>query len=74
MFPPIALTARPPSPPRSTRREGTILASGSAASLEGRLFADPAGLIATLARGVHRHTGDGETGDMAMLAVRRHAR
>lgn len=45
-----------------------------AASLAGRAFPDPAGLIAVLAQEVNRHTGDGTTDDMAMLAVRRHTR
>ncbi|MER5447672.1 hypothetical protein ABT065_18870 [Streptomyces sp. NPDC002764] len=45
-----------------------------AAGLRGRVFADPAGLLAALAQEVHRHTGDGTTDDMAMLAAPRHAR
>ncbi|MCD9879096.1 PP2C family protein-serine/threonine phosphatase [Streptomyces guryensis] len=39
--------------------------------LSGRLFQDPAALLATLAREVHRHAGEATTDDMALLAVRR---
>ncbi|WP_405871382.1 PP2C family protein-serine/threonine phosphatase [Streptomyces sp. NBC_00005] len=39
--------------------------------LAGRVFHDPAVLLATLAQEVRRHTGNATTDDMALLAVRR---
>ncbi|WP_369247613.1 PP2C family protein-serine/threonine phosphatase [Streptomyces sp. R41] len=42
-----------------------------AARLAGRVFPGPDALLAALAEEVRRHTGDGTTDDMALLAVRR---
>ncbi|MET7595136.1 PP2C family protein-serine/threonine phosphatase [Streptomyces sp. NPDC005481] len=42
-----------------------------AARLAGRVFRDPDALLDTLIKDVHRHTGDGTTDDLALLAVRR---
>jgi len=39
--------------------------------LGGRVFHEPRALLVTLAQEVRRHTGDGTTDDMALLAVRR---
>ncbi|MFE9835942.1 PP2C family protein-serine/threonine phosphatase [Streptomyces sp. NPDC005551] len=39
--------------------------------LAGRAFRDPDALLSALIKDVHRHTGDGTTDDLALLAVRR---
>ncbi|MEU6143528.1 PP2C family protein-serine/threonine phosphatase [Streptomyces sp. NPDC047081] len=55
----------------SEARDGQGEFYDPAARLAGRVFREPGVLLDTLARGVRRHTGDGTTDDMALLAVRR---
>jgi len=55
----------------SEARDGHGVFFDPAARLTGRVFRDPAALLAALADEVRRHSGGGTTDDMALLAVRR---